>query len=235
MAGSNSLRVDPIRPVLDRLHASARRDWFRFPRLIPLFAKGLVKRKTLFEIMTPEAMKACYIPVSREQGELLYLMVRALRAKVVIEFGTSFGISTIYLAAGLRDNGEGIVIGTEIEPSKHAAAISNLKEAGLERHSEVRLGDALQTLRDVPGPVDLVLLDGWKDLYLPVLQLIQPRLRPGAVVFADNIFTFRKSLRPYVEYMQSGENGFESTTLHVGDGFEYSVFVPEIGPATDLT
>jgi predicted O-methyltransferase YrrM len=212
--------------VLDRLHASAKRDRVRFLGLVPRFVGGLVSRKSLFEIMTPEAMKDCYIPVSREQGELLYLTVRALRARNVVEFGTSFGISTIYPAAGLHDNGEGLVIGTEIEPSKCAQAVSNLEEAGLEQHSEVRLGDALETLRDVPEPVDLVLLDGWKDLYLPVLELIKPRLRPGAVVLGDNIFTFRKSLRPYVEYMQSGDNGFESTTLRISDGFEYSVFIP---------
>jgi predicted O-methyltransferase YrrM len=88
--------------------------------------------------------------------------------------------------------------------------------------AEVRLGDALETLQEVPEPVDLVFLDGWKDLYLPVLKLLEPRLRPGAVVLADNIHTFRKALRPYVEYVQSGENGFESTTLSISDGLEYS-------------
>jgi predicted O-methyltransferase YrrM len=76
----------------------------------------------------------------------------------------------------------------------------------------------------VPEPVDLVFLDGWKDLYLPVLKLLEPRLRPGAVVLADNIHTFRKALRPYVEYVQSGESGFESATLPISDGLEYSYY-----------
>ena len=226
MITSSALAGDPAGTVLDRLHAAARGDRIRFLRMIPRFAAGLVQRRPLFDIMTPESMKGCYIPVSREQGELLYLSVRSLRPKVVVEFGTSFGISTIYLAAGLRHNGEGLVIGSEIEPTKHAAAVAHLQEAGLEKHAEVRLGDALETLRETPEPIDLVLLDGWKDLYLPILELIKPRLRPGAAIFADNIFTFRKSLRPYVDYMQSGRNGFVSTTLHVADGFEFSVFVP---------
>ena len=91
--------------------------------------------------------------------------------------------------------------------------------------TEVRLGDATETLRELPEPIDLVLLDGWKDLYLPVLELVTPRLRPGAVVMADNIFTFRRSLRPYVDYVQSGDHGFVSTTLHLSDGFEYSVYL----------
>jgi predicted O-methyltransferase YrrM len=224
MSNTHSLGTDPTRSVLDRLHAEARGDRFRFLALVPRLLAGLTRGKSFFEVMTPESMKGCYIPVSREQGELLYLMVRAIRAESVVEFGTSFGISTTYLAAGLRDNGAGRVIGSEIEPSKCHQASANLKEAGLEEYAEVRLGDALETLREVPEPVDLLLLDGWKDLYLPVLELVKPRLRPGAVVMADNIFTFRKALRPYVEYMQSGENGFVSTTLHISDGFEYSVY-----------
>ncbi len=220
----NSLRSDPTKAVLERLHAAARQDRFRFLKLLPSLVIGFVQRKTFSQSITPEAMKNCYIPIAREQGEFLYVTARALRAKNVVEFGTSFGVSTVYLASAVRDNGAGIVIGSEIEPSKCAQASRNLDEAGLSKFSEVRLGDALETLREVPQPVDLVLLDGWKDLYLPVIELLQPCLKPGAVVIADNIFTFRKSFRPYVEYMQSGENGFISTTLPLGEGFEYSVY-----------
>jgi predicted O-methyltransferase YrrM len=212
--------------VLDRLHAEARSDRWRFLGLAPRILAGLVARRDFWsEVMTPANMKGCYIPVSREQGELLYLTARAIGARNVVEFGTSFGISTVYLATAVRDNGGGLVIGTEIEPSKHRQAEANLAEADLTKVSEVRLGDALETLHDLPEPIDLVLLDGWKDLYLPVLELVMPKLRPAAVVLADNIFTFRKSLRPYVEHMQSGNHGFVSTTLHVADGFEYSVYL----------
>ncbi len=221
----SSLEFEPVRAVLERLHAEARGDRVRFLKLVPVFLAGWVRRKRLWEIMTPAAMKDCYIPVSRECGEFLYLTARAVGAKRAVEFGTSFGISTTYLAAAIRDNGGERVIGSEIEPSKHAVATANLKEAGLEAFSDVRLGDALETLREVPEPVDLVFLDGWKELYLPVLALLTPRLRSGSVVVADNIFTFRKSLRPYVEHMQGGRAGFVSTTLALGEGFEYSVFV----------
>jgi predicted O-methyltransferase YrrM len=225
MAGSLSpLQAQPLRSVLERLHAGARGDRLKFLSLAPRVLAGWMRRKPFMEIITPEAMKEFYIPVSRECGEFLYLTARALGARHVVEFGTSFGISTVYLAAGVRDNGAGLVLGSEIEPSKQAVAAANLQEAGLEAWSEVRLGDALETLRDVPEPVDLVFLDGWKDLYLPVLELLTPRLRPGSVVIADNIHTFRKALRPYVEHMQSGAHGFVSTTLGLGEGFEYSVF-----------
>ena len=225
MTDSNSLQSGPIRDVLDRLHADAKSDRLKFLSLIPRFAAGLLRGQKLFDVLTPEAMKDFYLPVSREQGEFLYLTARAIGATKVVEFGTSFGISTIYLAAAVRDNGSGEVIGSEIEASKVQVAKANLEAAGLAAHADVRLGDAMETLRDLPEPIDLVLLDGWKDLYIPVLELVTPRLRPGSVVLADNIFTFRKSLRPYVESMQSGERGFASTTLHIADGFEYSVYL----------
>ena len=225
MTESNSLQSGPIREVLDRLHADAKSDRLKFLSLIPRFAAGLLRGQKLFDVLTPEAMKDFYLPVSREQGEFLYLTARAIGATKVVEFGTSFGISTIYLAAAVRDNGRGEVIGSEIEASKVQVAKANLEAAGLAAHADVRLGDAMETLRDLPEPIDLVLLDGWKDLYIPVLERVTPRLRPGSVVLADNIFTFRKSLRPYVESMQSGERGFASTTLHIADGFEYSVYL----------
>jgi predicted O-methyltransferase YrrM len=220
-----SLRDPRVRGVLDRLHRAARWDLLRFVRLAPRVTSGLLRRKTFTESVSPGAMKDCYIPVSRDQGSFLYLTARALGAKRIVEFGTSFGISTLYLAAAVRDNGGGIVIGSELEPSKHRRAVAHIEEAGLADVVEVRLGDALETLKEVPEPLDLAFLDGWKDLYLPVLELLEPRLRPGAVVLADNIFSFRKALRPYVEYVQSGKNGFESVTLRISDGTEYSCFL----------
>jgi predicted O-methyltransferase YrrM len=213
-----------VRTVLDRLHGEARGDRLRVLGLLPRLVAGRLAGRGLWDVLTPEAMKGCFIPVSPEQGAFLYLTARALGARRVVEYGTSFGISTLYLAAAVRENGGGLVTGTEIEPSKHARAVAHLAEAGLADVAEVRLGDARETLRELDGPVDLVLLDGWKDLYLPILELLTPRLRPGAVVLADNIFTFRRSLRPYVEYVQSGRHGFESTTLRLSDGFEYSVW-----------
>jgi predicted O-methyltransferase YrrM len=225
MSETSSLRSSSAAAVLERLHADAKGDRVEFLKLLPRVLAGKLRGRPLFDIITPEVAKNVYIPVSPEQGRFLYLQARELGARNVVEFGTSFGISTIYLAAAVKDNGGGCVIGSEIEPSKHARAVANLKQAGLDAFSDVRLGDAMETLRDVPDPVDLVLLDGWKDLYLPILKLLTPRLRRRAVVMADNIFTFKKDLRPYVSYVQSGDNGFESTTLRISDGFEFSVYV----------
>jgi len=222
---SNSLRHDPTRSTLERLHTEARGDRIKFLGLAPKVLGGLLSGKGWFDQITPEAMKECFIPVSPEQGEFLYLTARAIGARNIVEFGTSFGVSTIYLGAAVKDNGGGLVIGSEIESGKHARAQEHLEQAGVCEFVDVRLGDALETFRDIPGPVDMVLLDGWKDLYLPIIELLTPRLRPGAIVMADNIFTFKAELRPYVDHMQCGRNGFESTTLKISDGFEYSVRV----------
>ena len=141
-----------------------------------------------------------------------------------MEFGTSYGVSTLYLAAAAKDNG-GAVIGTETERQKWEVARANLLRAGLADHAEIRLGDARQTLADVPAPVDLVLLDGWKELNLVILDLLLPKLRRGSVVLADDIVRFRRAMAPYVAFMRDPENGFESTTLPLGHGMEYSVVV----------
>jgi predicted O-methyltransferase YrrM len=219
-----SLHEPGVRSVLDRLHGAARSDLRRFPMLLPRVALGFLRGRSFSESITPAAMREFYIAVPRDEGEFLYLTARAIGARHVVEFGTSFGISTVYLAAAVRDNGGGRVIGSELELNKRETAVANLKEAGLSEWVDVRLGDALETLRDVPSPVDLVFLDGWKDLYIPVMELLVPKLRPGAVVLADNIHTFKKSLRPYVERMQAPGGDFVSSTMPISDGVEYSVY-----------
>ncbi|MEW6643069.1 MAG: class I SAM-dependent methyltransferase [Pseudomonadota bacterium] len=128
-----------------------------------------------------------HLAVSRDTATLLYMLARATRARHIVEFGTSFGVSTLHLAAALRDNGGGRLIGSEFEPSKVVRARDTVAAAGLADVVEIREGDALETLaRDLPEPVDLVLLDGAKSLYPAVLALLEPRLRPGALVVADN-------------------------------------------------
>jgi predicted O-methyltransferase YrrM len=132
-------------------------------------------------------MKDFHLAVSPETGVLLYMLARAIGARSIVEFGTSFGVSTLHLAAALRDNGGGRLISTEFEPSKIVHARENLAAAGLSDLVEIREGDALVTLaRDLPEKIDLVLLDGAKPLYPMVLSLVEKRLRVGALIVADN-------------------------------------------------
>ena len=213
---------DPkVAVTLEALHAKARGDVFIFLRALPAMALAVLRRRPFFEALEPH-LKDAYIPVTRDQGAMLYGVARAIGARTIVEFGTSFGISAIYLSAAAQANG-GRFIGTEREPAKIRAARENLAMAGLDGVSEVRDGDAMETLRDLEGPIDFLLLDGWKDLYSPILRMLAPRIRPGGVVFADNIHTFRKTLAPYVAWVQDPRNGFDSTTLPLGHGLEFSV------------
>ncbi len=131
--------------------------------------------------------KELYLAVSKNTARLLYMLARSGNARTIVEFGTSFGISTIHLAAAVRDNGGGLVIGSELEAAKAAQARANLAAAKLEDLVDIREGDAIETLaRDLPEAVDMVLLDGHKALYARVLDVLAPRLRPGACLVADN-------------------------------------------------
>jgi predicted O-methyltransferase YrrM len=219
----SSVHSAPVRAVLDRLHSEAGQQTFRFVGLGVAMARDKLLGRASSLPSEIERLRDLYVPVSRKQGELLYLVARSLRAKRIVEFGTSFGISTTYLAAAVKDNGGGVVIGSELEPNKVATARRNLDEAGLSELVQIREGDAQDTLRDPGGTIDMVLLDGFKKLYLPMLKMLTPHLRQGAVVLGDNIFTFRRALAPYVSFVQNPDNGFFSVTLFLGDGTEYSV------------
>lgn len=221
--GNLPFRDPQVEAVLNRLHKQAAADKWKIARRMPLVAWAAARKRLYDPKFEYSFFHDLYIPVSREQGAMLYLIARAIEARRIVEFGSSFGISTIYLAAAARETG-GEVFGSELEPSKHAQATKNIAEANLSAHADVLLGDARETFRSIPAPIDLVLLDGWKAMYIPVIEILKPKLRNGAIVLSDNIFTFKKVLQPFVDYMQSGENGFVSTTLRISDGFEFSVF-----------
>lgn len=215
---------DPgLQQVLERLHRSARGDVKFYPKigLSMLMDKLLGRTPTTAEIA--HRWKDLVIPVPPEAGLFSYLTARAIGARRIVEFGTSFGVSTIYLAAAVRDNGGGVVIGSEYLEAKVEKARENLKEVGLDDYVDIRLGDAAQTLSDPGGTVDMVLLDGEKSLYLPILEILKLHLRPGAVVLGDDTKQFKRTLAPYIAYMQDSRNGFQSVSLSLGEGIEYSV------------
>lgn len=186
----NTLATAPLAPLLDRLFDE---DAAMSPATNPALAalsrderERLMRSKTDYLAFYGQ-LKDLPLSVSRETGSLLYMLARGCRARSIVEFGTSIGISTLHLAAALRDNGGGRVIGSEFEPSKLARARDNLAASGLADLVELREGDALQTLATgLPDAIDLLLLDGAKALYPEILALVQSRLRPGAFVVADN-------------------------------------------------
>ena len=166
------------------------------------------------------------VALDQDKAEFCYQLCRSLRATRVVEAGTSFGISTLYLAAAVRDNQveNGVVIGTEHEPSKVKIALENFREAGLSEFIDLREGDLRQTLKDVGGPVDFMLVDIW-DVALPALERVSSSLRPGAIVACDNTTVDREEYRDYFEFVHDPGNRFRTMTVPFQGGFELTVRV----------
>ncbi|WP_160012576.1 O-methyltransferase [Rhizobium sp. 18055] len=157
-----------------------------------------------------------------DQGDLIYLLCRAMGATRVVDFATSVGMSAVYFAAAMRDNGGGLVIGSELVQAKVDVAVQNLADAGLSSFAEIRQGDARQTLTDLGGTVDFVLIDGWPQpegpsLARQVIEIVSPQLRVGGYVLNDN------AEPDFLDYIRDDANGFISITLPIKRGTELAL------------
>ena len=206
---ANTLQDPKVVTVLDRMYSKASNQMSLLRERRDEFDRPMTAQERA------EAMSDFYIPVTPEAGQLLYALVRATRPATVVEFGMSFGISAVHLAAAVRDNGSGRVVTTELSAPKIAAAKQTFAETGLDDVITILEGDALTTLADLEGPVGFVLLDGWKDLYLPVIELPEPRLPPGVLIVADN--TNAADTQPYLDRVRNPDNGYVSFNFNVRD------------------
>lgn len=159
------------------LHRDAEKDYMRI-------GKGVIK--SVFRSLTPADFERAYLPISKYQGETIRQLIIENNCKSIVEFGTSFGISTIYLADAARHTG-GKVISTELLKSKAKRALQNIEDAGLKDFVEVKIGDAMETLKEYSDKIDFLFLDGWKDLYLPLFQMLEPRFHSKTLIYADNM------------------------------------------------
>jgi predicted O-methyltransferase YrrM len=214
------LDLPPVQEVLARLYAEAEANDAKLlaeEQALRSAAGGSVNEQTLASIRDRE-----FMAVAPEVGRLLYVLVRCRRPALVVEFGTSFGLSAIHLAAALRDNGCGHLVTTEQNASKASRAAQHLMEAGLSDLVEIRQGDAFQTLAGIDG-IDLLLLDGWKPLYLPLLRQLEPALCPGCLIIADDIIALSDQLSPYLAYVRDRANSYVSCEIPLDDGLELSI------------
>ena len=202
-----TLQEPRLATVLQRLHRESAHDTDRWAALRAAQAAG-----RLSDDDGLVRMGEFYLAVSPDEGRLLYLLARATRARQLVEFGASYGVSTLYLAAAARDGG-GHLVTTEAHPDKCRALRANLAEAGVADCVTLREGDALHTLVDLPGPIDLLLLDGWKSLYLPLLRLLRLRLADNALVLADNVD--HAAAQDYLAAVRAPDSGF--MTHLIGD------------------
>jgi predicted O-methyltransferase YrrM len=224
----------PIDNLLDRLYAqnAAQND------ALTAYFTARAAEKSLdwnrFDERTNEFLRDKLVALDRSKAEFCYHVCRALRARRVVEAGTSFGVSTLFLAAAVRDNlrletpgldgvGPGGVIGTEYEPEKAKIARRHFAEAGLADLIDFREGDLRDTLRVVEGPVDFMLIDIWTPMAQPALMLVAPRLREGAVVICDNTLQFREGYAEYFAFVHDPRNGLRTMTLPFEGGLEFTV------------
>jgi predicted O-methyltransferase YrrM len=165
------------------------------------------------------------LPIGEEAGAFLNLLIKALQPKLLLELGTSNGYSTIWLAEAARAVG-GKVVTIEALEKKQAYARAAIAKAGLAGVVEFRHGDALDLLKALPGPFDFVLLDIWKDLYVPCLDLFYPKLAPGAVIAADNMIEPASSHADAADYRRAvrAKPQMQSMLLPLGQGIELSRF-----------
>jgi predicted O-methyltransferase YrrM len=161
------------------------------------------------------------ISIGPDTGQLLHILARSMQAKQLVEIGASYGYSTIWLADAARATG-GKVHSFELSQKKVDYALERLRRLGLHEYVEFHVGDALKLLPELAGPVDLVLIDCWKSLYIPAFKLITPKLSNAAVVVADNMLhpvETRQEALKYQAYVRDNLD-MDSLLLEVGSGIE---------------
>ncbi|KAH6674658.1 S-adenosyl-L-methionine-dependent methyltransferase [Halenospora varia] len=180
-----------------------------------------------------DLMRDKFIALDEDKCHFVYQLIGATGATNVVEAGTSYGVSTIYLALAVAQNNaalkrQGRVFATEKEPEKAAKAKEYWRKCGeqVEEVIDLRVGDLLETLKVGLPEIDLLLLDIWTPMALPTLKIVQQRMRHGAVVLADNTISGATGYKDLLEYLNAPDSGFQNMTVPFTNGFEMSVYLP---------
>jgi predicted O-methyltransferase YrrM len=217
---STTLNQPRVQGVLSRLYTEAEENDPKVEaeeQSLLAASGGVLDEQTLSSIND-----RTFMAVAPEVGKLIYLLVRARRPSLVVEFGTSLGLSALHIASALRDNNFGRLITTEQSANKASRAAQHFEEAGLSDLVEIRQGDAFETLAATNG-IDLLLLDGWKPLYLPLLRQLEPALSPSCLIVADDVISISEKLAAYLTYVRDSTNGYTSCEIALDDGLELSI------------
>lgn len=225
------MNASPLQnPELDRFVAELQqRSADQITGIITYFAdradRGNAADLSALDTAANEFLADKLVALEHDKALLCHRLCLALRARRVVEVGTSYGVSTLYLAQAVRlvaeaDGGTGVVIGTENEPGKIASAEANFRRAGLETHIDLRPGDVRETLANLDAPVDLALIDIWPVMARPALELIAPKLRPGGMILIDNTENHPESYRDAFEFIEDPGNGLLTQTLPFRGGLE---------------
>ncbi len=220
---------DPkLEPLLDRLHERSEAQRPAIRAHYDERDKAVDRVPEDQAVLTKNFLSDKLYALDRDKAEFCYQLCRTIDARRVVELGTSYGVSTLYLAAAVRDNvraagGSGMVIGTEYEPEKARAAGEHFEEAGLSSFIDLREGDLRETLRQIEGPIDFILSDIWHPMVRPALELTVPHLRPRGVIITDNTEIDRSAYADFFAFINDPARHFRTMTLPFSGGLEMSV------------
>jgi predicted O-methyltransferase YrrM len=166
------------------------------------------------------------LAISTECGQFLQNLVLSHRPLRILELGSSYGVSTLYVAVALRTLGRGTLIATELDAYKCERLREHIADAGVHAYVDLREGDVFDTVDKLDGSFDMVFMDIWADGYLPLFQKIERLLRPGSIVLADNMYTAQAAVQPFKRYLDAHPR-LSSTTLDFESGLEFTVVLAQ--------
>lgn len=205
--------IDPaVQDVLSEYH---RRYEAEQPRMGRAFADGTFG----------QVIDEFLLPVGPASGQLINILAKSLKAPTILELGTSYGYSGIWLAEAARATG-GRLVTMELSEKKSAYARDMSKKAGLADFVDFKVGDAVKMIGELPHGIDFVLVDLWKGLYLPCLEAFYPKLNPGAIIVSDNMIEPAIEREAVTRYQQAirAKAKITSILVGVGSGLEISRF-----------
>ena len=209
--------------LLDRLHSASDAQ---LGQISEYLGDGDDRRPTGFEPTDSSARTFWHdklVAIDADKARFVYQVARSMNARHILEAGTSHGVSTLYLAAAIHDNGGGDVVTFEHEAHKADIARSHLDEAALDRYVTIEVGDIRTTLARHAGTVDLLLLDIWAPIAGDVLGLAHPHLRSGAIVIADNIDSRASLYHDLIERLDDPELGYSRVTVPFDGGLAFAI------------
>lgn len=196
-------------------------------QLLPLMLKYAFSRVVRKELnLDSQALKGFSLAIDPAQGRLLYSLVLANKPNVVIEYGTSFGISSLYIAQALKKNNIGKLYGSEIESEKIDVAKRNLEQCHLESLVDIKQGDVLQTFKSFEHTIDMIFMDGFPKLNYDILKMLEPKMAPGCMIVTDDVYLFGKEMKQYLNYLSTSAM-YSHQVINLSDGMAISVLQKE--------
>lgn len=209
-----------IWPVVKSLHNQSARQ---MKSLVPLMGQYVLSRLSRKKIKLNSArLKNYSLAIDPQQGRFIYNCVLSKAPTCIVEYGTSFGISTVYAAKALQQLGHGQIIGSEIEKTKIKVARDNLEKCNLISYVDIKEGDVLKSFSHLEQPIDMLIMDGFPDLNLAVLQLLEPKLSPYCLILTDDAYLFQHEMQAYLDYL-SNSDCYSHQILPISDGMGLSV------------